>query len=51
MLVGHMPHLDRLLHLMTGLDEQTTTARFPLHGMIALESSGDAWKQTWRIGS
>lgn len=50
MLVGHMPHLERLLRLMTGRDEPTT-AIFPLHGMTALESEGDGWKERWRIGS
>lgn len=49
MLVGHMPHLDRLLHLLTGQDERE--AGFPLHGMIALEPEGDRWKEAWRIGS
>lgn len=49
MLVGHMPHLERLLRVMTGTGEQTT-AGFPLHGMIALEPQGDVWRETWRIG-
>ena len=49
-LVGHMPHLERLLRVMTGAGEQTT-AGFPLHGMIALEPHGDVWRETWRIGS
>jgi len=51
MLVGHMPHLERLLGLMTGRDEQTAAGAFPLHGMTALEADGDRWKETWRIGS
>ncbi len=51
MLVGHMPHLERLLRLMTGGGEPTTVTGFPLHGMIALEPDGDGWKETWRIGS
>jgi phosphohistidine phosphatase len=51
MLVGHMPHLERLLRLMTGLDESTAANAFPLHGVTALEPDGDRWKETWRIGS
>jgi phosphohistidine phosphatase len=52
MLVGHMPHLERLLRLMTGVvDERSAATSFPLHGMIALEPDGDRWKEAWRIGS
>jgi phosphohistidine phosphatase len=50
MLVGHMPHLERLLRLMTGRTEQTT-GLFPLHGLVVLEADGDAWREAWRIGS
>ena len=49
-LVGHMPHLERLLRVMTGEGAETSAA-FPLHGMIALEPYGDGWRETWRIGS
>jgi phosphohistidine phosphatase len=48
MLVGHMPHLDRLLRSMTG---QTAAVSFPLHGMVALVPDGDRWAEAWRIGS
>jgi phosphohistidine phosphatase len=48
MLVGHMPHLPRLLWLLTGGREQAE-AEFPLHGVVALEASGDVWKESWRL--
>jgi phosphohistidine phosphatase len=51
MLVGHMPHLERLVRLMTGVDEQSAAISFPLHGMIALEPDGERWREAWRIGS
>ena len=51
MLVGHMPHLPRLLRLLIGEDPETSIVGFPLHGMVALEAAGDRWKDVWRIGS
>ena len=52
MLVGHMPHMPRLLHLLTGEREDTGSGlEFPPHGMIALIADGDRWKETWRIGA
>jgi phosphohistidine phosphatase len=51
MLVGHMPHLPRLLRVLVGEDPDTSTLAFPLHGMVALEPAGDRWKEVWRIGS
>jgi phosphohistidine phosphatase len=50
-LVGHMPHLPRLLRLLIGEDPDTSTVAFPLHGMIALEPDADRWKEIWRVGS
>jgi phosphohistidine phosphatase len=49
MLVGHMPHLARLLRLLVGGDPDTPGVSFPLHGMVALDSGPDAWKERWRI--
>src|SRR5687767_4755494 len=51
MLVGHMPHLARLLLLMLGENEETPSVTFPPHGMVALQAEGERWKETWRIGS
>ena len=48
LIAGHMPHLARLLQVLlsaSGLDA------FPLHGMVALETTdgGETWKELWRI--
>ena len=47
-LVGHMPHLARLLHALRrrAADEP---ADFPLHGCVALEPEGEVWKEVWRL--
>jgi phosphohistidine phosphatase len=42
LLVGHMPHMARLLEVLTGGD----ALLFPLHGFVAVE----AGKELWRIG-
>lgn len=44
LVVGHMPHLDRLLELLLG----PGGARFPLHGLVALERDGRRWTEVWR---
>jgi phosphohistidine phosphatase len=56
MLVGHMPHLSRLLSMLTtGADAD---APFPLHGLIALDGGPAAktderelWTEGWRLSS
>jgi phosphohistidine phosphatase SixA len=50
MLVGHMPNLARLLRLMIEGDADAGTVGFPLHGVVALESEGERWREKWRIG-
>ena len=40
---GHMPHLPRLLHRLTGNSD------FPLHGAVALEKTEGGWEERWRI--
>jgi phosphohistidine phosphatase len=40
---GHMPHLPRLLHRLTG------SSAFPLHGAVALERVDGSWVERWRI--
>lgn len=47
-LVGHMPHLARLLHALCGRPSGETPD-FPLHGCVALESDGETWKEVWRV--
>jgi phosphohistidine phosphatase len=46
MLVGHYPHLPRLLSLLLGQD----AAFFPQHGIVALTSDdeGETWREVWR---
>jgi phosphohistidine phosphatase len=48
MLVGHMPHLGRLLHLLRGTSPNNTP-EFSLHGCVALEPDGENWKELWRL--
>jgi phosphohistidine phosphatase len=50
LLVGHMPHLPRLLAALLAGDPASAPASFPLHGCIALEPDGDVWKEIWRLG-
>ena len=47
LIVGHMPHLNRLLHVM-----RSTAAAvddFPLHGCVALERDAGGWTEVWRL--
>lgn len=48
MLVGHFPHLPRLLALLLTGDPDTGPADFPLHGIVALESNAGKWVEKWR---
>jgi phosphohistidine phosphatase len=49
MLVGHFPHLPRLLaRLLTG-DPEASPAEFPLNGIVALEQNSGAWVEKWRL--
>jgi phosphohistidine phosphatase len=47
--VGHMPHLPRLLRLLVTGDADTVSVNFPLHGCVALEADGGRWKEVWRL--
>jgi len=47
MLVGHMPHLDRLRRHL--LDEVLTPQSFPLHGVVALERDAAGWAERWQL--
>ena len=47
LIVGHMPHLSGLLALLCPLEGAARA--FPLHGCVALEPSGDVWKEIWRL--
>ena len=50
MLVGHFPHMPSLLQLLTG---DAARARFPQHGMVALQTpdEGETWTEVWRLES
>jgi phosphohistidine phosphatase len=47
LVVGHMPHLDRLLAHLCG---SSGSGSFPLHGMVALERGAAVWMEIWREG-
>ena len=49
MVVGHMPHLPALLHLLCGGAAGSSAFEFPLHGCVALEADGAHWKEAWRL--
>ena len=51
LLVGHMPHLARLLRVLCGEPPDGVATDFPLHGCVALERHGDTWKELWRLQS
>lgn len=48
-IVGHMPHLQRLLRLLVAGDADAPVA-FPSHGVVALEPAGTLrWRECWRL--
>src|SRR5687767_1631858 len=46
-LVGHMPHMPRLLRLLVTGDADAIDVLFPQHGCVVLEPDGDRWKEIW----
>jgi phosphohistidine phosphatase len=48
MLVGHLPHLTRLLALLLTGDADGSVD-FPTNGMVALERTPDGWRERWRL--
>jgi phosphohistidine phosphatase len=48
LLVGHFPSLPRVLALLTQNSEDAAV-NFPQHGLVALERSGNTWKEIDRI--
>jgi phosphohistidine phosphatase len=50
LLVGHFPHLPRLLALLLERSE-AMAPEFPVHGVVALIGDGDAttWTEDWRM--
>jgi phosphohistidine phosphatase len=49
MLVGHFPHLPRLLGRLLSGDADAPPAEFPLNGMVALEEVDERWEERWRL--
>ncbi len=47
-LVGHLPHLPRVVHTLLRNTEEWK-ADFPLHGAIALEEVDEGWVERWRL--
>ena len=49
LVVGHFPHLPRLLTLLLTGDEANRLV-FPPHGLVALETTdgGETWREVWR---
>jgi len=50
MLVGHFPHLPRLLGSLLSGDGEARPAEFPLNGVVALEEATKGrWQERWRL--
>jgi len=47
MLVGHLPHLDRLTSLLLCGDEQAGIIRFRYAAVVCLERGGTRWAVQW----
>jgi phosphohistidine phosphatase len=50
MLVGHFPHLPRLLGRLIAGDSEAGSVEFPLNGIVALEETDGRWMERWRLG-
>jgi phosphohistidine phosphatase len=50
MLVGHMPHMARLLELLVRTSDTSEVEVFPLHGIVALSRMEGGWRQEWVLG-
>ena len=47
LLVGHMPHLDRLLRRLLG--EAPSVECFPQNGLVAIDRMETSWEERWRL--
>ena len=47
MVVGHMPHLDRLLRRLVEAGPQAGS--FPVNGVVAVERIETGWAERWRL--
>ena len=48
MLVGHMPHIEKLLRLLVEESSDGATV-FPVHGIVALTPQTQKWVESWRL--
>ena len=48
MLVGHMPHIEKLLRLLVDGSSDGATV-FPMHGIVALTPQTQKWVESWRL--
>jgi phosphohistidine phosphatase len=48
LIVGHFPSLPRMLALLTAKTGDAPPS-FPQHGLVALERTGDIWKESFRL--
>lgn len=49
LLVGHLPHLARLLRVLRGETPDGAIIDFPSHGCVALRQQGGQWQELWRL--
>jgi phosphohistidine phosphatase len=49
MLVGHFPHLPRLLGCLLSADSEAAPVEFPLNGIVALDAVKGRWEERWRL--
>jgi phosphohistidine phosphatase len=49
MIVGHMPHLPRLLRLLLAGDAEAPAIEFPLNGVVCAEEQAGVWTERWRL--
>lgn len=49
MVVGHMPHLARLLRLLLAGDPDAATLEFPPNGVVCVEDQAGVWTERWRL--
>ena len=49
MVVGHMPHLPRLLRLLLTGNADAGAFAFPAHGLVCVEHVAGTWTERWRL--
>jgi phosphohistidine phosphatase len=49
MIVGHMPHLSRLLERLLGTAGGGVSAHVPVNGVVCVEETEGRWTERWRL--